>query len=261
MAPKITMAFDLYGTLLSTASITTDLAAHFGNEKADLIAIKWRQYQLEYTWRLPAMASPDVTYIPFHKITRAALIHAVNEAGLFISAAKADDLMHSYDNLTSFDDVLPGLKTLQDKTAAGAVDALVFSNGTEAMLGASVAASPVLKLFHSDAAKPLFRKLVSVDAVRRYKPHRDVYERLQHEASADYKEQAAVWLVSANPFDVVGARAAGLRAAWVDRAGSGWVDQLGEVFSEAAGGKLDLKPTIVVKGVGEAVDKILKVGI
>jgi 2-haloacid dehalogenase len=51
MSPKeIVLAFDAYGTLLSTESIATKLAEHFGHEKATAIAAKWRLYQLEYTW-------------------------------------------------------------------------------------------------------------------------------------------------------------------------------------------------------------------
>jgi 2-haloacid dehalogenase len=53
---KILVAFDLYGTLLSTASIATKLASHFGQETADSIAAIWRKYQLEYTWRLNSMS-------------------------------------------------------------------------------------------------------------------------------------------------------------------------------------------------------------
>lgn len=53
---KIIVAFDLYGTLLSTASIATKLASHFGQETADSIAAIWRKYQLEYTWRLNSMS-------------------------------------------------------------------------------------------------------------------------------------------------------------------------------------------------------------
>lgn len=53
---KILLAFDLYGTLLSTASIAKKLANHFGQEAADSIAAAWRNYQLEYTWRLNSMS-------------------------------------------------------------------------------------------------------------------------------------------------------------------------------------------------------------
>jgi 2-haloacid dehalogenase len=52
----IVLAFDAYGTLLSTESIAKRLATHFGEDKATSIATKWRLYQLEYTWRLNSMS-------------------------------------------------------------------------------------------------------------------------------------------------------------------------------------------------------------
>lgn len=55
MDDKVVVAFDLYGTLLSTESIAKELAVHFGQVKAEVIADTWRKYQLEYTWRLNSM--------------------------------------------------------------------------------------------------------------------------------------------------------------------------------------------------------------
>ena len=54
------LAFDVYGTLLSTESIADQLSAHFGAEKAKSIAAKWRLYQLEYTWRLNSMRNAPI---------------------------------------------------------------------------------------------------------------------------------------------------------------------------------------------------------
>jgi len=54
------VAFDLYGTLLSTTSISKKLASHFGQVKADAVAVTWRKYQLEYTWRLNSMSTSTV---------------------------------------------------------------------------------------------------------------------------------------------------------------------------------------------------------
>jgi len=54
------LAFDVYGTLLSTESIADQLSAHFGAEKAKSIAAKWRLYQLEYTWRLNSMRKSSI---------------------------------------------------------------------------------------------------------------------------------------------------------------------------------------------------------
>ena len=59
-----------------------------------------------------------------------------------------------------------------------------------------------------------------------------------------------MWLISGNPFDVVGARAVGMQAIWVDRAGGGWVDGLVE-------GELG-RPTAVVKSLEEVVEIVQK---
>lgn len=52
---KIVIAFDLYGTLLSTESIAKELAKTYGDDKAQSLATLWRRYQLEYTWRITTM--------------------------------------------------------------------------------------------------------------------------------------------------------------------------------------------------------------
>ena len=51
----LVLAFDLYGTLLSTGSIAEQLGKHFGQSTAQSISTSWRRYQLEYTWRLNSM--------------------------------------------------------------------------------------------------------------------------------------------------------------------------------------------------------------
>lgn len=53
---QIIVAFDLYGTLLSTSSIAHRLEQHFG-QQAQSISAEWRRYQLEYTWRLNSMGT------------------------------------------------------------------------------------------------------------------------------------------------------------------------------------------------------------
>jgi len=56
MSPsKTVIAFDLYGTLLSTESISKELAKIYGDDKAQSLATLWRRYQLEYTWRINSM--------------------------------------------------------------------------------------------------------------------------------------------------------------------------------------------------------------
>lgn len=55
------IAFDLYGTLLSTESIATELAKLYGEDKAKALAARARTLQLEYTWRCNSMS--ESTYL------------------------------------------------------------------------------------------------------------------------------------------------------------------------------------------------------
>lgn len=66
---KTILAFDAYGTLLSTESIAKKLTSHFGQEKAQTIATTWRKYQLEYTWRLNSMSMQLVPYSDYPTYT------------------------------------------------------------------------------------------------------------------------------------------------------------------------------------------------
>lgn len=68
---QIIVAFDLYGTLLSTSSIAKQLEQHFG-QQAQSIARAWRRYQLEYTWRLNSMGNISAPYdrLTHHSLPR-----------------------------------------------------------------------------------------------------------------------------------------------------------------------------------------------
>ncbi|KAL9126840.1 MAG: hypothetical protein Q9175_007848, partial [Cornicularia normoerica] len=130
MAENIIIAFDLYGTLLSTESIANELATHFGQENAASLAALWRRYQLEYTWRSNSMSTP-----PFSDITRNSLGHALADSALSLDRESIGRLIKAYDSLSAFPDVSPALETLAGESGLTAV---VFSNGTDAMVTASV---------------------------------------------------------------------------------------------------------------------------
>ncbi|KAI1763669.1 haloacid dehalogenase [Hypoxylon sp. FL1150] len=236
MATKKVIAFDLYGTLLSTESIAHELAKIYDDEKGKSLAALWRRYQLEYTWRINSMGE----YKSFSEITRNALRHAVAEHGLTLSAKDADVLMKSYDALHVFPEIPSALKLLEYNS--NSVDAYVFSNGTDDMVENSIKTSPDLGP-HADR----FKSLVTVHDLRCFKPDKRAYEHLVEQVGKQGKAND-VWVVSANPFDVVGAGAAGLRAAFIDRAGKGWIDRLDDRRA----------PSVIASGVDEAIKLILE---
>nr|OQO20898.1 hypothetical protein B0A51_10564 [Rachicladosporium sp. CCFEE 5018] len=234
--PDITLAFDAYGTLLSTASIATHLATHFSKPQAEALAKAWRVYQLEYTWRLNSMG----VYEDFEKVTRRSFLHALAEAGLELNEKGIEGVMQQYDKLEVFGDVKECLEKLRGREG---VNAVVFSNGTHSMVSNSVTGSATLRDYGD-----VLKDIVVVEEVKRFKPAPEVYKYLVGKVGkqADSQEQVGrVWLVSGNPFDVVGARAVGMNVVWVDRGGSGWVDRL--VEGEKG------RPTAIVKSLEEVV--------
>ncbi|KAL8999615.1 MAG: hypothetical protein Q9169_001575 [Polycauliona sp. 2 TL-2023] len=237
---NIVVAFDLYGTLLSTESIAQELAKQFSQEESGAIAATWRKYQLEYTWRLNSMGQ----YLPFSTVTHRALSHAVSENNIPLpSEAATASLMSAYDSLSTFPDVPPALEPLGKSSS---ITPVVFSNGTDQMVGNSVHRSPDLSPYSK-----VFRDIVTVEEVKKFKPHPDVYYHLAKKVGKGKEQMGDMWLVSGNPFDVVGAKAVGMKAAWVDRGGQGWSDSLIE-------GKVGM-PDFVGKGLDEIVQMILKI--
>lgn len=200
------LAFDMYGTLVDPIRIREQLERHLPNGAASVAEV-WRQKQLEYTFRLSVMER----YEDFEEVTRKALDYALSAAGQKLDADRKSALMAQYNDLEKFADVEPGLKRLRE-AGHGMV---VFSNGSPRMLE---------ELMDRARLRPFFPGgFVSVDEVGVYKPSPVVYRHLAEKLGRSIEE---VRLISSNPFDVVGAEAAGMRAAWVDRSG-GLFDTLG----------------------------------
>ncbi|KAL2816039.1 HAD-like domain-containing protein [Aspergillus cavernicola] len=232
---NIILAFDLYGTLLSTESIAHKLGSHFP-AKAQSISSLWRRYQLEYTWRLNSMG----IYEPFSTVTRNSLLHALAEHDESLDDDAITALMNAYDNLSIFPDVKLTLTKLEEIPTVAPV---IFSNGTQSMVSNSVHRSPDLSPHAS-----LFSDIVTVDDVKQFKPAPKVYLHLAERLGKSSSQIKDIWLVSGNPFDIVGARSVGLNAIWVDRNGRGWVD----------GARPDIQPTAVVNNLEQILRVIRK---
>ncbi len=223
MSVQEALAFDMYGTLVDPIRIWKQLEQYIPHE-AQRVAEMWRQKQLEFTFRLTAMEH----YEDFAQVTRKALDHALAIAGRELDAAQKNALMTQYNDLERFADVEPGLQRLNQ---AG-YPMVVFSNGSPSMLNAIMNAAQL---------QSYFQGFVSVDEVEVYKPSPKVY---RHVAKRLGRTIGDVRLISSNPFDVIGAQAAGMRAAWVNRS-RGLFDPLGS------------RPDIVVETLTELADKLV----
>jgi 2-haloacid dehalogenase len=149
--------------------------------------------------------------------------------------------MKSYDSLSVFPDVPPALSALSSYPN---ITPVIFSNGTPEMINNSINHSASLSPY-----KFCFEKIISVHETRRFKPDPVVYRHLAEQVGKKVPDEMdEIWLVSSNPFDIVGARAIGLRAIWVDREGMGWTDAL------VPGGG----PSVVAKALGEAIEAAIQ---
>ena len=144
-------------------------------------------------------------------------MHTLAEHRVSASDEAIRSIMTAYDQLSTFEDVIPALQQLGSIEAA---ECVVFSNGTREMIDNSMKNSDISPISN------MFSQFISVDHLQSFKPAPEVYKYLAHCTEMAGKEHD-IWLVSGNPFDVVGARAVGMNAAWVDRAGTGWQDKLG----------------------------------
>ncbi len=192
------LVFHMYGTLVDPIRIWTRLEQYVP-DKALRIAEVWRQKQLEYSFRLTAMEQ----YEDFELLTCKALDYALAAASHELTAEQKDALMAQYDDLERFPDVEPGLTRLQQLGHT----MIVFSNGSPRMLEAIMDAAGL---------RPYFEGYVSVDEVQQFKPSPKTYRRAAERLGRPIGE---VRLISSNPFDDIGAEAAGMRACWVDRSG------------------------------------------
>lgn len=107
-----------------------------------------------------------------------------------------------------------------------------FSNGSE---------EAVETLLKTAGIRNFFQGVVSTDDLKSFKPSPAVYAHFLRKANAT---GAAAWLISGNPFDVIGAISMGMRAAWVRRS------------PEAVFDPWEIEPTLTVESLRDLADRI-----
>ena len=220
-----TLAFDIYGTLIDTNGVVTALreTPAVGDRAAEF-SRAWREKQLEYTFRRGLMQN----YEDLSVCTRQALDYLCAAYSVDLSEAEKDRLLEVYRVLPAFDDVAESLERLD---GAG-FRMYAFSNGS---------AKAVETLLQAAGIRDFFLDVVSVEDLRSFKPNPAVYAHFLRRAGAT---GADAWLISGNPFDVMGAVSAGMKGAWVQRSSDAVFDPWG------------IEPTITVSSLGELAERL-----
>jgi 2-haloacid dehalogenase len=165
--------------------------------EADRLSEIWRTKQLEYTWTL-TLANQ---YVDFWMLTERALDFALARVPS-VDRALRPKLLDAYFTLDAFAGARGALTALKARN----VRIAILSNGSPRMLEAAVTSAGIA---------PLCDAVLSVDAVRRYKPRPEVYALVTDRFAIGPGD---VVFVSSNRWDVMGAVGFGFHAVWLNRA-------------------------------------------
>lgn len=221
-----TLGFDVYGTLIDTQGVLSSLE-NMIPDKAKNFSQTWREKQLEYSFRRGLMQN----YANFGVCTSQALEYTCQFYDVSLTEEQKNELITGYSTLPAFDDVAAALTQLKDAR----FHLYAFSNGS---------GGAVETLLTNAGIREFFEDIVSCDDLKSFKPNPAVYAHFLRQSNASCD---SAWLISSNPFDVIGARSAGMHAAWIQRVSTAVFDPWG------------IEPTVTIKGLGDLHDKLVAV--
>jgi 2-haloacid dehalogenase len=192
--------FDLYGTVVDMQGGLTRAAAPYLKGKGwtgepGRLVTWWRRTHFENSM-IDALLGR--AHIPYREIGRISLAYTLERAGIPHTQDEVRRLVAEIERLDPFPDAVTALGRLQSKYRLA-----ILSNGDPDML---------------EAIKPRlgidFDRIISVAEAGCFKPHAATYRKAAEIMAARPEE---ILFVANHAFDCVGAKAAGMRAAFVDR--------------------------------------------
>jgi 2-haloacid dehalogenase len=199
-----TVMFDFYGTVVDMQSGLTRVMRGFLDGKGytvnppDRVVTWWRRTHFENSM-IDALLHRQHT--PYREIGRQAVHATLDRAGIDHTDDEVRWLVAQIERLEPFPDVVEALGRLK---AAG-LRLVILSNGDPDMLASGV---PYAGVDH------LFDEVISVAEAGAFKPHVATYRLAAERVSAQPTE---VLFVANHAFDCVGAKAFGMRTAFIDR--------------------------------------------
>jgi 2-haloacid dehalogenase len=200
LAATRAVVFSGYGTVFDSIGAVLRALDVLG-EKADPLARLWQTKRFEYAW----LSTITGRRIDLWEVTGEALDHALAATGFGRNPLLRARLMQGQLQAPPFPDIRPVLQALK-RTRRRPVGLL--SNASVTMLTAAVKAAELY---------PLFDALISAEQTGLFKPAPEVYALAPARFGV---APAEIAYVSAHPWDVAGATAAGLTAIWLNRDGA-----------------------------------------
>ena len=190
------LIFDVFGTLVDwRTGIATAFRASGVSGDPDELADAWRSRYQPILQEVNAGARPWGNFDALHLLT---LDDLLTERGIDLSPEERQRLVFAWHQLDPWPDVRTGLEALRRRYLTAPL-----SNGHIALL--------IDLARHGDLR---FDCVLSAELANAYKPAPETYLTAARLLGVDPSE---LMLVAAHPSDLEGARAAGLRSAFIDR--------------------------------------------
>lgn len=215
------LVFDVNETLLDLAALDEPFRRVFGDASL-------RSAWFSLVLRLALVATVTEAYRDFAEVAAAALDMTAEAAGVPLDEEGRRAILGTVRGLPPHPEVPGALERLREAGFRMAT----LTNSPPDTLDAQL---------ESSGLGDLFEARISVDAVRLYKPHREVYRYAARELGV---EPGGLRLVAAHHWDVTGALRAGWAAAFVARPGM-------------VLGPLDERPDVVGSDLSEVAEGIL----
>ena len=195
------LTFDLFGTILDlggslTPFIDESLNARAVDVSADEFWAQWRYRQRIEQYQDTIVMLGHSGYL---ETVRRALHYTLRGNGIDATADMVEAFMRGWRHLSPFPEVLSALSALKSR-----YQLVVLSNGDPSFLEYLVTERVVWD----------FDDVISVTSVGAFKPHPAVYRAASGKLKLEVSE---CLMVSANSFDIMGARACGYKGAFVNR--------------------------------------------
>ncbi len=197
------LTFDLFGTILDLEGSLTPFIAKFLKAKRASISpeIFWQQYRARQRIEQYQDTLLMLGHSGYLETSRRAFVYILALNRIEASKEEVRNFMSSWQELFPFPEVIPALERLKPR-----YQLVVLSNGEPSYLDHLV----------KNRIPWNFDKVFSVDVVGAFKPHPGVYRRAAGFIGFEVNE---CLMVSANSFDVMGARSCGYRGTYVNRYG------------------------------------------
>jgi 2-haloacid dehalogenase len=196
---KVVM-FDQYGTVVDMQAGLTEIAAPFLKQKGwsgnpGSFVTWWRRTHFENSMIDALLHKAHTSY---REIGHAAVSYTMDRAGISYTPDEVRYLVGCIERLKCFPDVPAALLRLKAKYKI-----VVLSNGDPDMLEAA-------KKYHGIP----FDEVISVAVANSFKPHVATYTKAAEVINVRMEE---VLFVANHAFDCIGAKAAGMHTAFIDR--------------------------------------------